>query len=226
MNALTLNDRWKMFCMRKMIRAKDRCRKSKIGIVRLIALALALEINDLDKRYFKKRLSLTCIPYNIIPTVSGNGTGKGQQLFYYTFCMLAQSDMPEGIRASDFPPEWYRLLRGPGSKASDGTKSELWHIQGMNFGDLQDCYLVNTVDAQGEQIAIFVTMSELDKRVGGGPLECGDFVRVSSGPAGPPRYEVADTIELDEYCPAMAKWLEDPDTAAALREYLEKPETA
>jgi hypothetical protein len=185
-----------------------------------------MEIRDLDKRYFKKRLNEVCIDTSILPLASSGNTNKSQQLFYHTFRLLTHGDTLERIHETGFPHSSYHLLRKPEPTRSSRARSELWHIQGTHYGEFQDCYLVNTVNACGEQIAIFVTMSKLDKRVGGTSLECGDFVRITVSPIGLLHYEVLDEISLNELDPNLANWLEDPDTAMALKQYLGIPRPA
>lgn len=227
MNTLTLNDRWKMFCMKVLLTIKKRLVKSRFEIIKAQAHWLNYEIRDLDKRYFKKRLSNICVANDIDRGASGSGTGEGQQLFYHTFCVLTYGDTLERIRAADFPHDMYHLLRGPRPKnASSVAESELWHIQGTHYGEFQDCYLVNTVNARGEQMAIFVTMPELDKRIGGRSLETGDCIRISIDPVGPLRYEVLDTIDVTEMWPESAQLLEEPGMTEGLREFLSPQKTA
>jgi hypothetical protein len=228
MNALTLNDRWKMFCMKFLLGAKKRCCRSNSIILKGVAYTLNLEIRDLDKRYFKKRLNQICIDNSILRLASGSGTGtgKGQQLFYYTFLLLTHSDMLEKIRASDFPHDMYHLLRGSEPKGSDRTKSDLWQIQGTNYGEFQDCYLVRTLNTRGEDLSILVLMPELDKRVGGRSLEPGDCIRISIDPVGPLRYEVLDTVDVTEMWPEVAELLEEPGMTEGLREFLSPTKAA
>lgn len=224
MNRLTLKDRLATFYMTILLRLKGRLLGSRFKIIKTQAHWLNLEIRDLDKRYFKKRLTGICTDNGYMRAASGSGTGKGQQLFFHTFMSLSCGNNLERIRSADFPPKLYHLLEGSSARAF--PKRKLCRVQEVRAGESGDQYLLRTISEDGKENELLVPMPELDARIGSTPLEVGDYVEVTTHPGKPPKYIVLDTIGIDEAWPDIAKWLEDPQMAEDVRRFLSPPEPA